>query len=236
MSDLSRFETSASLQVPEAALASAEPADWLRQHHVPVFGAEVLQPPRSLDAMSDLVKQTMASFAPFDAKADAAMAIPLHQALRLTRREAADARLWGWLGIAMYPEYVAHRWAPSSRSGLRSSERFGGDRVRQTFARLWWAAELTVGGDDDYSLTQRLFALPGFQDVYEGAFGRMFCGYRPAMAAFVDSVASKPEKVVRETVKQFGNLLSTVVLESMEEPEIAFLLTDLADRVEKKVA
>ena len=72
--------------------------------------------------------------------------------------------------------------------------------VRHAFARLWWAAELTVDGDD-YRLTEKLLAMRGFQDAYEGFFGREFSHYRPALEAAIEVLESRKEKVVRETCR-----------------------------------
>jgi hypothetical protein len=231
MSDLSRYDSGVAVRVPEEALGLTHPGEWLREHHR--YHAVPLAPRRSLDGVRALLEKAMSDFAAGDAQADADLAIPLHEALQLTRREAADRRLWAWLGLAAFPEYVAHRWLPSRKTGKRTSTRFSGDRVRQTFSRLWWAVELTKSPTGGYDLTGQLLSMPGFQDVNEAIFGRAFCGYYPAMEAFIRVIDGAREKLVRQTAKEFSNVLSTMVLESMTETELRVLLWDLKDSVEQ---
>jgi hypothetical protein len=231
MSDLSKFDSNIALRVPVEILGLARPSDWLREHHH--YAAVPLMPRRSLGPVNALLETAMSGFAAGDAQVDATLAIPLHKALQLTRREAADRRLWAWMGLSAFPDYVAYRWLPARTSGKRTAQRFSGDRVRQTFSRLWWAAELTRSPAGSYDLTSRLLALPGFQDVNEAIFGRAFCGYYPAMEAFIKVIETAGEKVTRQTAKEFSNVLSTMVLESMLETELRALLWELRDAVEK---
>ncbi|MDX3576190.1 DUF6339 family protein [Streptomyces sp. FL07-04A] len=84
--------------------------------------------------------------------ADAWLAPRLHAALRITRREAADQRIWNHLALGVAPDYVAwrHMGAPTAKSPERriSPARFKGVADRQCFSRLWWAAELFRNGPD----------------------------------------------------------------------------------------
>lgn len=231
MSDICRFDSNLAVRVPDEMLALAHPGEWLREHHR--YGAVPLTPRRSLDPVRALLEKAMADFAPGDAQVDATLAIPLHEAVQLTRREAADRRLWAWLGLTAFPEYVAHRWPPAQKTGKRTAARFSGSRVRQTFSRLWWLVELTRSPRKSYELTNRLLSMPGFQDVYEAIFGRAFCGYYPAIEAFIKVIDGERAEVIRQTAKDFSNVLSTMVLESMSETELRALLWDLKDSVEK---
>ena len=76
-----------------------------------------------------------------------------------------------------------------------------------------------------------MLSLSGFQDIYEAIFGRAFAHYRPALAAFVDTLGAKPEKVIRDSAKAFGYALTTLVLETMPQESIRALLVELSDRV-----
>jgi hypothetical protein len=84
--------------------------------------------------------------------ADAWLAPRLHATLRLTRAEAADSALWNFIALVVAPDYVA--WRHASAQGAKSdratitADRFCGPHYKQTFARLWWAAELFRDGDD----------------------------------------------------------------------------------------
>lgn len=229
MSNIYRIRNHVDLSLSTEFLAANESFEFPFD---PERDGKVVRDDIDIAALDTLISENESGFAQYDTAMDAALSQKLHKLLPLSRREAADNRLWAWLGLVKYPEYVGWRWKPSSTNSLRSSERFAGSLVRQTFARLWWAAELTVGPESDYSLTDQLFALSGLQDVYEAIFGRAFCQYRPAMAAFVNRVGSKPEAVVRETAKEFGYLLTTDVLEALAEDELAIILTDLSKKVE----
>lgn len=171
----------------------------------------------------------------YSAASDSELVTVLHAALPLTRREASDRMLWAWLGVVRYPHFVAWRWAPGKITGLRSAERFSGGSVRQTFARLWWAAELTRDGGD-YGLTMKMFDLGGIQDIYEAVFGRAFCQYRPALKAFVEVLGQEPQDIIRETAKEFGYVLTTLVLEALDEDSIRGLLKHITARVEERMA
>ena len=229
MSELHRYQSKLACALSPEALSSDSPGEWLREHHR--WPAERVQPRLEISDLENLVAEASQAFGAGDTAADAFLTVRLHRALRLSRRQAADIRVWAWLGAHAFPDYVAHRWKPAAGSGLRSASRFTGNRVRQTFARLWWAAELTRNGND-YSLTEQLLSLGGFQDIHEAVFGRAFCGHRPAIAAFVDRVGSRAPAVVRQTAREFSNLLTTMVLEGMNEPELKATLGELADQVE----
>ncbi|MGD6745235.1 DUF6339 family protein [Streptomyces sp. BH106] len=77
--------------------------------------------------------------------ADEWLAPRLHATLRLTRAEAADAELWSYLALVVAPDYVVWR---HGGSGKVNADRFQGPHYKQTFARLWWAAELFRDGGD----------------------------------------------------------------------------------------
>lgn len=229
MSKILRFRSHIDLDLPEDFLNEESTFEFPFD---PERDGEVVRDDIDVKALDALISEVKDSFGQYDTAMDAAMAQRLHEMLPFSRREAANNRMWAWLGVVKYPEFVGWRWKPKEETGLRSRERFSGGAVRQTFARLWWAAELTVGPDADYSLTDDLFALSGLQDVYEAIFGRAFCQFRPAMSEFISKVGSKSEAVVRDTAKEFGYLLTTEVLEAMSEDELAGSLAELAVTVE----
>lgn len=80
--------------------------------------------------------------------ADAWLAPVLHATLRLTRREASDSRLWNYLAMRLAPDYVFWRHLSRQPGEGVTRARFVGPFHTQTFARLWWAAELFRDGPD----------------------------------------------------------------------------------------
>ncbi|MBB4901067.1 hypothetical protein FHS37_005147 [Streptomyces griseostramineus] len=100
-----------------------------------------------VEPIRSLVEDAMFEFRNERTKADAWLAPRLHATLRLTRREAADKRLWNHLALAVAPDYVV--WRHLSESAQRvAAERFRGPSDRQCFSRLWWAAEIFRNGPD----------------------------------------------------------------------------------------
>ena len=99
----------------------------------------------------DLVDDAMRRFAGERTAADAWLAPRLHATLRMTRAEAADSRLWNFLALVVAPDYVVWRHRGSHASdgpGAAATSRFVGLHYTQTFARLWWAAEVFRDGPD----------------------------------------------------------------------------------------
>ncbi|EKX65961.1 hypothetical protein STRIP9103_03416 [Streptomyces ipomoeae 91-03] len=83
------------------------------------------------------------------AAADSWLAPRLHATMRMTRREAANSGLWNFLALVVAPDYVLWRHKGFTKEGERATaDRFVGVHYKQTFARLWWAAEMFRDGDD----------------------------------------------------------------------------------------
>ncbi|MFJ3665952.1 DUF6339 family protein [Streptomyces sp. NPDC090106] len=104
------------------------------------------------EPLRELVEDAMFEFREDRTRADAWLAPRLHATLRLTRREAADKRLWNHLALAIAPDYVVWRHLSAATPGKPerrvAPERFRGPADRQCFSRLWWAAELFRNGPD----------------------------------------------------------------------------------------
>ncbi|MFE1914451.1 DUF6339 family protein [Streptomyces anandii] len=131
-------------------------------------------------------------------KADAWLAPRLHAALRLSRREAADSRLWNFLTLAVAPDYVVWRHLPAKgRNGLPpmvAASRFSGAHYTQAFSRLWWAAELFRDGSD-YGPAQ---VACGNQDVLNTVLRLDIIDHRPTAQALMRLVAKKTVTTGRE--------------------------------------
>jgi len=231
MSELHRIAEAHSSAAPPELLFNECPA---RHANLPRGAAVRIEPGFDLGALDAVVDGALMTFRRYDTAMDRAIALDVHAALPICRRTASDRRMWAWLGIEAYPDLVAWRWKPNDADGSRTRDRFSGSLVRQTFARLWWAVELTKGDDGSRELTERMLGLPGFQDVYETIFGRSFCQYRPALEAFVEVVGERPEAVVRMVAKEFGYLTTTLLLEAMSREEIAEELERLVLLVEAR--
>ncbi|MFJ5076091.1 DUF6339 family protein [Streptomyces sp. NPDC088553] len=148
--------------------------------------AKVVEPlpeddPRwEVELLRELVEDALHGFRDNRTQADAWLAPRLHATLRLTRREAADRRLWNHLALAVAPDYVAWRHLPPSKSKI-NPERFKGALDRQCFSRLWWAAEMFRNGND-YSPVEAACAN---QDLIHSALRRDLIDHRPTAQALV---------------------------------------------------
>ncbi|MFJ2814298.1 DUF6339 family protein [Streptomyces sp. NPDC087294] len=162
-----------------------------RQVHGGVDLAKVVDPlPEddarwSVDPIRSLVEDAMFEFREDRTGADAWLAPRLHATLRLTRREAADKRLWNHLALAVAPDYVAwrHLSEPTAKRPERriAAERFRGVADRQCFSRLWWAAELFRNGPD----YEPVEAACGNQDLVHTVLRMELIDHRPTAQALV---------------------------------------------------
>lgn len=156
--------------------------------------------------LRDLVDAAMREFDDeAHTKADAWLAPRLHATLRLTRREAADPRLWNFIALAVAPDYVLWRHLP--RTGHRSrpavpAARFTGPHYTQAFARLWWAAELFRDGKDYWPATVAC----GNQDVLNTIMRLDVIDHRPTAQAVIRLISKGTVTTGREV-----NALAVVV-------------------------
>lgn len=233
MSNLMRIKDGVEVTLSDEFLGADTPS-MQPVYNTPADVEEVV-PTIDLSVLDGVISNLMSGYSRYDTAMDSAMVCDFHRSLPISRRQASDSRLWAWLGIVRYPDFVAWRWKPSLTTEMRTAARFYGDRVRQTFSRIWWAAELTRGGDD-YTLTDEMFALPGFQDIYEAVFGRAFGNYQPALKAFVEVIGNKPEKYIRDFSKELGYVLTTTVLEAMTGDELVMFMRELDDSMQSRAA
>ncbi|MFF4087282.1 DUF6339 family protein [Streptomyces nigra] len=139
----------------------------------------------SAEPIRSLVEDAMHAFREDRTRADAWLAPRLHATLRLTRREAADRRLWNHIALAIAPDYVVWRHlseATANRPVRRvSADRFRGPADRQCFSRLWWAAELFRDGPD-YAPVE---IACGNQDLIHTVLRMEVIDHRPTAQALV---------------------------------------------------
>lgn len=232
MTELMRISEGYDLLPAQDFLRADEPGPMFEKEPDALTGTGVRRDLAELDALvEDMLKRHDRP----STKIDLELAVPLHRILSIDRRLGSDRRFWAWLGLVKYPKLVARRWKPAPHSDgsapVRNSDRYSGGHVRQTFARLWWAVELTVDEGGAYDLSERFLNLSGFQDAYENFFGRAFCQYRPALKAFIEGVGHCPEDDIKNAAKEFGYAMAGRVLEVMSESEIreelALILRDM---------
>ncbi|MFE3162760.1 DUF6339 family protein [Streptomyces sp. NPDC059224] len=161
------------------------------QIHGGIDLAKVVEPLPEDDArwwvepIRSLVEDAMFEFREDRTRADAWLAPRLHATLRLTRREAADKRLWNHLALAVAPDYVVwrHLSEPTAKKPERrvAAERFRGPADRQCFSRLWWAAELFRNGAD----YEPVEAACGNQDLIHSVLKKEMIDHRPTAQAMI---------------------------------------------------
>lgn len=159
----------------------------------------------------------------------------LHALLRLYRCEAADARIWNYLAVVVFPDYVRWRWVQDDGSPAVSRRFVGGRTFEQAFSRLWWWAEMAWNGDS-YDAVDGIFQS---SDLVK--FGNYRCfRHRPtgiAVSRFVDSTALTSDQA-QDFGKYLNLFLTTNVLDSISGNTVAFNRTDpgwySADRNKKR--
>jgi len=152
-----------------------------------------------LHRVRDLIADAMTRFRDErPTAADAWLAPRLHETLRLTRREAAERRLWTYMALGVAPDYVVWRHLPEPKAdGSRARvarDRFVGPHHKQTFARLWWAAELFRNGPD----YQPAIVACGNQDMLNSALRLDIVDHRPTALALVRLMENGTVRTGRE--------------------------------------
>jgi hypothetical protein len=221
MSDMKRLTSRGRALVTPEFLAGQQTTVVPGDGHV-----ETVEEVVPLSALDQVVKDCMTKHPAFETGMDQYAAVELHKALKMSRRLAGDLGVWHYLAVVKAPAFVRHRWGLSN--GAITENRFLGNLVKNTFARLWWGAELTVN-NGNYADTQLLFSKS--QDLYEQIFGRAFCRYPGAVRAFLKVVGPEPEKVFRRAAKDFNHVLTTVVLEALGQQEIEALLKEIVAEI-----
>lgn len=163
---------------------------------------------------------------------DAPLIEPLHRALPLTRRQAADPNLWQWLCVSEFPDLVWRRWgagaplpemlrdALTSSMGPRFLARASLNGIsRNTLARLWWTAEEL----QDYDLARHALSS---QDMFQNIFERFFGLYPDAAKACLDRFEGRSEGEIRSASRWLQQCASTTLLEGLTEQEVAAILDE----------
>jgi hypothetical protein len=169
---------------------------------------------------------------------DGWLAPRVHATLRLKRREAADRRLWAYLNVAVFPDFVRWRWLdPDDQDDIVPVDRFLGEDTKNHLGRLWWGAELTRNGTD-YARTVRAFGFSQFQRSWQ-ALDVMH--HRPASLAIVDFMEQFDGKGTTDAqaerlAKALNAALRTLSLDALvsnPEPDAEALREWMAERIDE---
>jgi Family of unknown function (DUF6339) len=141
----------------------------------------------TLAPLRRMVEAAMARFQHDPPKSDPWLGPRVHATLRLTRREAADKRIWEYLTVIEFPDYIRWRWTKDDAAEkVAPQDRFLGEDSKNAFARLWWAAELTRNGKD-YGRTQIALGISRFSVSW---LHLILAHHRAAALAVVDFLDS----------------------------------------------
>ena len=175
-----------------------------------------------------------------EAALDAELVEPLHRALgHLPEAVLSDMRVWHWFCLVRNPDLVWRRWRGSTPAdpedgftkgrGRRPvpSVRFLGTasingQGRNTFARLFFAAQRLIGAEgDDYALVKRLFSS---QELHLGISDREFGLLPEVNRVLTRELAELPDLQVRAGVRRLNGMGGSLCLDLLDEDEIADLV------------
>lgn len=171
---------------------------------------------------------------------DSHLVEPLHRSLRnLDESLKTDMRIWHWLTVVRYPDVVWLRWRGSvpadpeegfiTGNGHRPipAVRFLGTpsingHGRNTFARLFFAAERLIGSEgNDYDLVRRLFTS---QELHLGLSDREYGLLPNVNRVLTQRLADLPDLQVRAGVRNLNSLGGSICLDLLDEREIEQLV------------
>lgn len=185
-----------------------------------------------MDWLSDRLNEIIDEFDEYDGSMDRKAAPAVHQAVDISRREAADSGIWHDLAIRQFPEFVRHRWKYGGTQAMKKKFWTYGvplDSVSNTFERLWWIAELTRDGDD-YTYTRRAF---GNRRLCFRVFDIQLGRYKPAARACIEVLHDEEEDEYEDndtidyTVQKFRKAASNVTLEGRTEEQLVDIVRDI---------
>jgi hypothetical protein len=177
-----------------------------------------------LDAFDAVIDRAIATYEPYDAGHDPWLAPRLHEALPLTRREAAAPGVWRFLAVVHRPDLVRHRW--ENLSWATTKTRFWSTGTRHTsnaFARLWWIAEITRAGAS-YALTEKVLVSPRLATQ---VFVRTWSQHRPAVAGFVEAMEDAAADEIERATREFSRHLAVVPLEGLDADDVAGIVATI---------
>ncbi len=171
-----------------------------------------------LDALHTVVAAAMERFESEPSKSDTWLGPRVHATLRLTRREAADKRIWEYLTVIEFPDYVRWRWAQEKADDPVPLDRFFGEDSKNALMRLWWACELTRNGSS-YARSEVALDISRFAVSWQHL---ILMHHRAAALAVVDFLRDFQGKSLTDTqgqvmAKAVNIALRTVCLDVLAE-------------------
>ena len=176
-----------------------------------------------------------------DSAIDGQLVETLHRALKdLPQELLVDMRLWQWFTVVRHPDLVWLRWRGSvpvdPDNGFKNGKggrkiatiRFLGSssingHARNTFSRLFFAAERLLTLDNNYDLVRRLFTS---QELHQGISDREF-GLLPSVnKVLTKELADLPDLKIRSSVKKLNSLGGSFCLDFLDESELTDLIQD----------
>jgi len=150
---------------------------------------------------------------------DLEVARALHTRMRCSRHDAASPGVWMYVATMLGPELV--RWRFDSGDGVGDA-RFGHQRLRNFYGRLWWRAELLQdrGAEDPYWLLREL----GEDELVQITERPNASGYRPLavglgrhlLKAFNPEVHSNRSLILRDAMKRLVRRLPLACIEALD--------------------
>lgn len=215
------------LAASEGFRSGVEPADFAP------YEAAVARPDDiDITEVRIVLDHARKKFADNPKESDAWVAPRLHAALRISRRTAADRGVWRWLAMVCAPDFVRWRWGDPDKGVIPGLERFDGDDKKQTFARLWWTAELCRNGRD-YEPAVNAFKYQEFVNSCVGA--TVLSHHRPAVQALLQAVLAAPKgfpaggDAVRALTPALNSAATTRLLDAIG-PDVEWLDTTARER------
>lgn len=149
--------------------------------------------PVNIRPLAELLDEAMHRFRT-PAQSDAWLAPRVHAALRLTRAEASDQRLWRYIALAnrTIASYIRWRWSIEDPEGDLTKTRniflvrTTGPYTKHAIARLWWGAEVFRNGSDYRTV---LYAFSN-QDIPNTWLGILAANHRPTALAAMEYLST----------------------------------------------
>lgn len=175
---------------------------------------------RTIDLVpiQEVVAEAMKRFEHEPWKSDSWLGPRVHATLRLTRREASDKRIWEYLTVVEFPDYVRWRWQQGNAEDPVPLDRFFGEDSKNALMRLWWACELTRNGSS-YETSKIALDISRFSVSW---LHLILIHHRTAALAVVDFLRDFQGKGATDTqgqamAKAANIALRTVCLDSLAE-------------------
>lgn len=182
-----------------------------------------------------------------NADKDVEKAIALHEGLKIQRlEEACDPRLWSYLSLVVYRDYISERWGLDKKKPSVTETRMfylnssTNRNAKHALARLWWSVEMTKDLDenDPYAYTRQLLGKGNSQIMFDLIERRYIFRNRDIIKSYLDFFKNHEPKEVTETsgklVKFLYNHIRNFDLRFWSPEEIDNLLLEFYTIIKPK--